>query len=246
MIISGNWKTYVESAADAKKLYAAAKKLGSTKTRIVVAPPTPFIGLLASAGKSKVAIAAQDVSSFTDSPVTGEVTASMLSKSGVTHVIVGHSERRAHGDTDAIVSEKVRRALAHGLIPVVCVGELERDTEAHYLKEVRSQLAAVMTPLSQKERLSLIIAYEPVWAIGKSSLEAITSADLAEMVLYIRKVLGDFLPGKSAQRIPIIYGGSVDPTNIRDLAAGTGVEGFLPGRASTNASTFSALVKALS
>lgn len=246
MLIVGNWKTYVESAADAKRLYTAAKKLAATtKATIVIAPPAPFLGLLADGRASSVALGAQNLSEFTESPITGELPASMLSKIGVSYVIIGHSERRFHGETDAMVREKVRRALAHGITPVICIGERERDADAHYLKEVRTQLSSVLEPLSQKERLSLVIAYEPVWAIGKSALEAITPADLTEMVLYIRKVLAEYLPGRGAQRVPVIYGGSVDPSNIRTLAGGTGVDGFLPGRASTDAKAFAALVKAL-
>lgn len=246
MLIVGNWKTYIETVADAKRLYAAAKALARTaKVEVVVAPPTPFLALLASGTAEKVGLAAQDLSDSMEGPTTGEVPASMLAKVGVTYAIIGHSERRARGESDALVAEKVKRALAHGLTPIVCVGEWERDSEAQYLKQVRAQLAAVMAPLSQKERLSLVIAYEPVWAIGKSALEAITPADLNEMVLYIRKVLAEYLPGKGAERVRVIYGGSVDPTNIRMLAGGTGVDGFLPGRASTDAKAFAALVKAL-
>ncbi|MBU2330283.1 triose-phosphate isomerase, partial [Patescibacteria group bacterium] len=121
-----------------------------------------------------------------------------------------------------------------------------RDPDAQYLKEVRQQISVVMEALSQKERLQVVLAYEPVWAIGKTGADAITAGDLAEMVLYIRKILGDYIPGRATTKVKILYGGSVDAENIRMLASGTGVEGFLVGRASADVAAFSGLVKALS
>lgn len=245
MLIIGNWKAYVESGAKAKALYAGAKQLALKGTHeIVLAPALPYIGMLAS-GKSSVALAAQDVSVSVGGAETGEVTAGLLAELGVSYVLVGHSERRARGETDDVVAEKVRHVLAHGMTPVLCVGERERDQDAQYLKAVRAQVAAVMQILSPKERLAVVIAYEPVWAIGKSGNDAITAADLAEMVLYIRKILSDFVPGRANMKVRILYGGSVDASNIRALGSGTGVEGFLVGRASTDGATFTSLVKAL-
>lgn len=241
MLIVANWKTYVDTKEKAKKLHLTAQRLASRVT-IVLAMPYPYLGLF---GKGKVALAAQDVSETTKVD-TGEVTGSMLTSIGASYVIVGHSERRARGETDVLILEKVRRALAAKLIPILCVGERERDMDAKYLNAIRAQLAAVFQPLSQKERLSLVVAYEPIWAIGKTASESIQPADLEEMVLYIRKVLGDYLPGKSAQKVPILYGGSTEPSNARDLAAGSGVDGFLVGHASVDPVVFTALVKAVS
>lgn len=246
MLIVANWKAYVETVAKAKALAASAKRLSSRKNmNIVLAPSMPHLGLFAG-GKGKPYFAAQDLSLATGGAHTGEVPAATLASMGVSYAIIGHSERRAAGETDAIVAEKTKRALAHGMTPIVCVGETERDAEAAYLGKLRAQLAAALGPLSQKERLALVIAYEPVWAIGKTASDAITSHDLAEMVLYIRKVLADYLPGKSASKVPVLYGGSVEPGNIRELAAGSGVDGFLIGHASVDVPTFAALVKAVS
>lgn len=250
MLIVGNWKAYVENKAKAKALYAGAKRLAGKGTHeVVVAPPFPYIGMLAPAkpgAKKSARLAAQDVSITVGGAVTGEVTAGLLKELGVSYVIVGHSERRAAGEDDAVVMEKVRHALAHGLTPILCVGEADRDAEAQYLKHVRQQVSAVFSVLSPKERLQVVIAYEPVWAIGKSGAEAITPADLGEMVLYLRKVLADFMPGRANQQVRVLYGGSVDAQNARSLAAGTGIEGFLVGRSSTDVAGFSALVKAVS
>ncbi len=247
MLIVGNWKAYVERTEDAKKLVAAAKRTAArSRTKIVLAPPAPFVALLAGNKRSKIAFAGQDVSDTVAPAATGEVSGAMLRASGATYVIIGHSERRARGETDAVIAEKAKRAVANGLTPILCVGEEARDPDARYLALVRKQLSTVFEALLPRDRLSVIVAYEPVWAIGKRSDDAIRSSDLAEMVLYIRKVLADYLPGKNASKATVIYGGSVDPSNIRELAGGSGVDGFLPGRASTDPATFAALVKAVS
>ena len=247
MLIVANWKAYVESAVKAKKLAALARRLANeTKVKIVLAPPAPLAGLLAASNSSKVAYAAQDVSETTGGAETGESTAQLYGDLGLSYTLVGHSERRAKGETDAVIAEKVAHALAHGLIPILCVGERARDSEAHYLSFIRAQIAAVFESLSQKERLQMVIAYEPIWAIGKTAAEAITPADLAEMVLYIRKVLGEYLPHKAPARIPVLYGGSVESGNARDLARASGIDGFLVGHASVDLLTFAALVKAVS
>lgn len=250
MLIVGNWKAYVESKTKAKALCAGAKRLGAKGVHeIVIAPSFPYIGMLAPArpsAKDVPALGAQDVSITVGGAKTGEVTAGLLRDLGVSYVIVGHSERRALGESDDIVTEKVRHVLAHGMTPILCMGEAHRDQEAQYLKLVRAQISAVFSALSAKERLSIVIAYEPIWAIGKTDHEAITPTDLAEMVLYIRKVLADFMPGRANQKVRVLYGGSVDADDVRQLATGTLVDGFLVGRASTDVTDFSALVKAIS
>ncbi len=246
MLIVANWKAYVQSEVKAKKLFVNAKKLGTNpKTKIVLAVPAPYLGLFSPTNRSKVAFAAQNISAGTGGATTGEVTAALLRDLKVCYTIVGHSERRAMGETDAVVSEKVRHAHANKIVPIVCVGELERDADAKYLAFLRAQINAVFEPLSPKERQQTILAYEPIWAIGKTAAEALSPQDLAEMVLYIRKILGDYLPGRGPSKVTLLYGGSVEPGNIRSLAEGTGVDGFLPGHASADVATFAGLIKAL-
>jgi triosephosphate isomerase len=247
MIIAGNWKAYVESKAKAKALVTAAKNVaGRPGVEIILAPPAPYLGLLAVGNRTKVQFAAQDVSETTGGAQTGEITAAALSELGVTYAIIGHSERRARGETDAVIAEKLQHAFAQGITPILCIGERERDPEARYLSFLRTQISTAFTPLTAKQRLSVIIAYEPIWAIGKTAAEAITPTDLTEMILYIRKALGDFVPGKSASRVAILYGGSIEATNARALASGTGIDGFLVGHASADPKTFTALVKSVS
>lgn len=246
MLIVANWKAYIEDLKKAKKLFSVSKRLArTTGIDIVLAPPAPFFSVLAAHNKSKIAFAAQDISATTGGAETGEATAAAYASSGAAYVIVGHSERRALGDTDSVVAEKLVRALAHGLIPVLCIGEHERDPEGRYLALVREELTTALTALSPKERSKVIVAYEPLWAIGKTAAFAIGPNDLTEMTLYIRKVLAELLPGKSSSRSLVLYGGSVEPSEVRDLAAHSGVDGFLVGHASVDPSIFSLLVKEL-
>lgn len=247
MIIAANWKAYVEQASKARALVAAAKRLAAkSDIELIIAPPAPYLGLFATGKASDIAFAAQDISDSTGGAATGEITPALLAEMGVTHAIIGHSERRAMGETDELILSKVQHALAHGMTPIVCIGEHTRDADATYLHFLREQIAHVFEPLPTRERSKLILAYEPIWAIGKSAAESITQQDLHEMMLYIRKVLGEYLAGTALQGIPILYGGAVEPGNIRALAGGSQVDGFLVGHASADVGTFTALVKALS
>ena len=246
MLIVANWKAYVEESAKAKKLFTIAKRLArTTGITIVLAPPAPLLGALAVRNKSVIAFAAQDVSRITGGAATGEITAQAYVTVGATYAIIGHSERRAAGDTDATVAEKLAHALAHGLTPILCVGENERDGEGRYLATVREEITAAIEPLMPKERSEVIVAYEPLWAIGKTADAAIGPNDLAEMVLYIRKVLAELLPGKSSRRSLVLYGGSVEAENARSLAGSSGIDGLLVGHASVDPHTFSLLVTQL-
>lgn len=247
MLIVANWKAAVASCERALKLFAASKRIrAKVRHEIVLAPPAPYLGLLASKKLGKIKLSSQDISQATGGAETGETIGALLHELNVSYAIIGHSERRARGETDAVVSEKVKRALANGLTPIVCIGEHERDPDAKYLQFLRSQLTPVLEGLSQKDILSLVIAYEPIFAIGKSAADAISSSELGEMILYIRKILGEYLPGKGASRVRILYGGSAEPENARGLAGGSGVDGFLVGHASVDPVTFTALIKAVS
>lgn len=246
MIIVANWKAKVSDLKKAKNLISVSKRIAQTKgNRVIVAPPAPFLGILAQT-KSKIAFSGQDISETDGGAQTGEVTGAMLKASGARYVIIGHSERRALGETDAVVARKVQKAHAVGLTPIVCIGEKQRDAEAQYLHKVRSQLEAVYSATNKKGAENIILAYEPVWAIGKSAKDAITPDDLIEMVRYIRKVVGQCASKKIAETTDILYGGAVEDANARSLTKSTGVSGVLVGHASTEPKSFAALAKALS
>jgi triosephosphate isomerase len=245
MLIVANWKAYVESTTKAKQLFATAKRLAASEVKIVLAPPAPYLGLLAAGNRTKVAFASQDLTSTAGGAATGEMTPKLLSDLGVTYAIIGHSERRSLGETDEMVAEKARNAVTNKIIPIICVGERERDADGKYLSFLRAQIHAVFSILSPKERLNVVIAYEPIWAIGKAASQAITPNDLTEMMLYIRKILGEYVTGRSAEKVTILYGGSVEPSNAAALLNDSSVNGLLVGRASVDSDTFTSLVKAV-
>ena len=246
MLIVANWKAYVEDFEKAKKLFATGKKLSrDSQHKIILAPPAPFLGAFAIKNKSRVAFCAQDVSATTGGASTGEITAQAYAAIGATFAIIGHSERRGAGDNNDIVATKLSHALTHGLTPILCVGEHERDGEGRYLALVREELTSALEPLTPKERVEIMVAYEPVWAIGKNAVDAIEPNDLAEMVLYIRKVLAELLPGKNSARASVLYGGSVESNDVRALAAVSGINGFLIGHESVSPHSFAALLKQL-
>lgn len=254
MLIVANWKAYVEDLARAKQLLATARRLArNSEHEIVLAPPAPFLGALArpsSASQEKqtsdVAFSAQDISQTTGGAATGEVTAQVFAAAGATYAIVGHSERRAAGDTDEMIAEKLSHALAHGLTPILCIGERERDDDGRYLGFLREEMTRALEGFEPKERAKVIIAYEPLWAIGRSAADAISPDDLVEMALYIRKILAELLPGKTASRTKVLYGGSVEPADVRNLAVQTGVDGFLIGHESADPKAFADIIKLLS
>lgn len=247
MLIVANWKAYVEDFSKAKKLFELSKKIVKPSTcRVVLAPPTPFLGALALKNISEVSFAAQDISTSQGGANTGENTAEMFASVGTTYAIVGHSERRAQGDTNEIIALKIVRALASNMTPILCVGEKERDRDGRYISFVREEITTALIGLTNKERARIIIAYEPLWAIGKSVESAILPNDLAEMVLYIRKVLAELLLRKDSAQSLVLYGGSVEPGNILGLANSTGVDGFLVGHSSVDESSFKTIVQQLS
>ncbi len=225
----------------------AAGTLAKSDHILVLAPPAPLLGTFATKGglPKGIHLAAQNVSTAEGGAATGETTAALIKGMGITYALVGHSERRALGESNDDVAKKVGILLLNGITPIVCVGERERDPEAHYLLTLREQIATVLEPLSKTDRSRVIFAYEPIWAIGKSAAESIQPDDLHEMVRYIRKSFANHVPESAALKIPMLYGGSVEPGNIALLARESSVDGFLIGHASVEPVSYRALVKAL-
>ncbi|HVY73031.1 MAG TPA: triose-phosphate isomerase family protein [Candidatus Paceibacterota bacterium] len=255
LIIAANWKLYIHDAAEAKKNIAALKRmhdlLGSTE--LLVLPPLPLIPAVVSATKgSGIAVGAQAVSPFEDGAYTGYVSAQLVQEVGATWALVGHSEQRAQvldgipaaGATLDLVAAQVRAAHAAGLRVLLCVGEHERDPSGAHFSEVAEQLQTALAQFPNTGT-KLAIAYEPVWAIGKSANEACTPADLEEMVIFIRRTLTELFDRKAAAKVPILYGGSVDAGNARELLVQGGASGLLVGRASTDAKTFIELLRTI-
>jgi len=198
----------------------ARKAKAALKTTVVIAPPAPFLrDVVGASGKSahRAHGAAQDVSENAAGAFTGSVSARQLRSAGGEYAIIGHSERRKAGDTDAIVAQKAAQAADAGLLIILCVGETERDANARYLQTVRAQILAVMGVLDKKLARRIVIAYEPVWAIGKSYDTAPKPSDIHEMTIYIRKIATEALGTKDGLKVPVLYGGSVDFENAKAI-----------------------------
>ena len=247
-LIVGNWKTNPATFEEAKMRFQAIKR-GASKhngIEVVICPPSPYISALRALSKNtNVTIGAQDVSIYSEGSKTGEVSASMIYTSGAQIVIVGHSERRVLGDTDGIVASKVAQALKTEMTIVICIGEAERDNEGEYLHVIKRQLKEALAPVSRSQFGQIIIAYEPVWAIGRKDNVAITSHDLHQMVIFIKKYIKEVWGDTIASVVPILYGGSVTAENAQDILWNGEVDGLLVGRASWQADTFGALFTAV-
>lgn len=238
-LVAGNWKMHGSLAqlTELDAIGAAAEAHSSVD--VVICPPFTLIAAAAQSGT--VAIGAQDVHQKEKGAHTGDVSAAMLKEAGARYVIVGHSERRAdHGEGDALVRTKAEAAIGAGLIAIVCVGETEaeRDT-GRAIEVVEGQLDGSVTPAATTDRL--VVAYEPVWAIGTGRTP--TPADVAEMHAAIRARLKTILGGQ-AEAIRILYGGSVKPSNATELMAVADVDGALVGGASLAAADFVPIIAA--
>ena len=197
---------------------------------------------LSSVGHKPISYGAQNVFCEKDGSHTGETSLSMLKDAGVSHIILGHSERRAKGETSEDVQKKISLVLKEKLIPILCIGEAERDMEGEYLSVIKNEIKDALKDVSQANVKKIVIAYEPVWAIGKTGEEAITGRDLHEMTLYIRKVLSDLYNQRTAFSVPVLYGGSVTGNNAKDIFSEGEVQGFLVGRASLDAKEFGKII----
>ena len=237
--IFGNWKMNGSLASNAALLDLLKQGMGHADCEIAVCAPAPYLAQLQSLlSGSAVAIGAQDLSVHTSGAFTGEVSGAMLREFGVRYVLVGHSERRQyHAETDEMVARKAQAALATGITPVVCVGETLAQREAGETEAVvRRQLAAVV----QRNGHSLseiVLAYEPVWAIGTGLTATPAQAQAVHAVLRAQLLAAT----TAAARVPILYGGSMNASNAAELLAQADIDGGLVGGASLKAADFLAI-----
>jgi triosephosphate isomerase len=243
-IIAGNWKMNPNSVEEVKRIFNSvkAKTMKAKNIFTIVCPPFPYIAQCKKlfAG-DYMAVGAQDVYYEYSGSFTGEVSAEMIASVGATYVIIGHSERRKMGETDDIVAQKTNAALKSGLKTIVCIGEGERDLQGGYLELLKNQIKQSLAKVERRYMKNVIIAYEPVWAIGAK--EAMTPADLYEMTIFIKKVLSDIYGQEDGKKTKILYGGSVTFRNAKDIVAIGKVDGLLVGRESINAEGFGEIIK---
>jgi len=242
--IAGNWKMYKtvhEAVEFVKELRPAVNDI--TDVEIVLAPPFTAVHALAEAARNtKIGVAAQNLHWEREGAFTGEVSPAMIKEAGAEYVIVGHSERRRlFGESDAIVNRKALAAIGARLTPIVCIGETleEREREETFAVLDR-QIKDGLDRLTAEQTAELVVAYEPVWAIGTG--RTATAAQAGEAHAHIRKRLRQWFGGDAAEHCHIIYGGSVKPDNIRELMAEADVDGALVGGASLEVRSFTEIV----
>jgi len=243
-LIAGNWKMYksvAETVKYVKELRALVKDVPGVE--VVVAPPFTAVHAACEAARnSNVSIAAQDLYWEREGAFTGEVSAPMIREAGAEFVIVGHSERRTlFGETDATVNQKVNSAFAAGLTPIACIGETLDQRERNETFDVLDrQITQGLDRLTGDQIALLVIAYEPVWAIGTG--RTATAAQAGEAHAHIRQRLRQWFGPEAAELCHVLYGGSVKPENIADLMAQPDVDGALVGGASLEVRSFVEIV----
>lgn len=247
-LIAGNWKMNGSLAANQSLLSGIktglAVALQADRAQVLVCPPALYLAQMKHELQGTgIAFGAQDVSVHNSGAFTGEISATMLQEMGVSHVIVGHSERRAyHAESNELVAQKVVQVLAAGMCPILCVGEtLEQRESGATESVVAAQLQAVLDVLSVGHLAKLVVAYEPVWAIGTGKT---ATPEMAQQVhAYLRQLLQNFA-GDVAQVVQILYGGSMKPDNARELLAQADIDGGLIGGAALKADDFLAILAA--
>jgi triosephosphate isomerase (TIM) len=243
-VIAGNWKMY-KTQAETRAFFQAFKPLvaKSTHCDIVIAPPYTALSVAAEAAKGTViAIAAQNVHGRPEGAFTGEISAGMLLETGCTAVIIGHSERRQYfNDTDATVLSKTQAALEAGLTPIVCVGEILSERESNQTETVlKRQFEGGLGALTRAEFSRILLAYEPVWAIGTGKTATPELASQAHR--YLRELAEARFSSELSSALRILYGGSVKPDNIKGLMTQSEIDGALVGGASLDPQGFAAIV----
>ncbi|GBF10649.1 triose-phosphate isomerase [Tepidibacillus infernus] len=241
-IIAGNWKMN-KNRAETKSFIEQVKDFSVDGVEAVLCVPYTDLAILKDSLPSQIKIGAQNIHWADNGAFTGEISPLMLKELDVQYVIIGHSERREmFGETDETVNKRVHAAYKHGITPIVCVGEKLEEREAGKTKEiVKEQTEKALVGLSSEQVKQLVIAYEPIWAIGtgKSS----SAEDANEVISYIRSVVADQYDQQVANEVRIQYGGSVKPENIVSFLAQSDIDGALVGGASLEPNSFMALVK---
>jgi triosephosphate isomerase len=241
-LIAGNWKMNGSLVANEALVRALAAGMGDTQCTVAVCVPAPYLEQVnALRSGTQLELGAQDVSQHEQGAYTGEVSATMLREFGVRYAIVGHSERRQyHGESDALVAEKAKAALAHGITPIVCVGETLAEREAGKTQDVVKRQMAAVIHTNGHCISEIVVAYEPVWAIGTGRTAAPEQAQ--EVHALLRAQL--HAATEHADRVHILYGGSMNAGNAKALLAQPDIDGGLVGGASLKAPDFLQIIAA--
>jgi triosephosphate isomerase len=246
-IVVANWKMNPQSFKEAVLLFnqtlIEVKKTKNIKT--IICPPFPFLSVYGKSKNQKIALGAQNVSREGEGSYTGEVSPKMLRSLGVGYVIVGHGEERKRGETNELINEKILNLLKFKLSPILCIGESIRDRDGEYLSFVEDQIKSCLSGVLRAQMKNIVIAYEPIWAIGVNAKREARPDEFTEMKIFIKKVISDIYDAKTAHSIPILYGGSVHKENAQAFIKEGNADGLLVGRDSINPKKFGAILRAL-
>ena len=242
-LVVANWKLNPTNLKDAKVIFSEVKrKLKKNNSTVVIAPPFLFIPEFSKSIKAEgIKLGAQDVFYEEIGPFTGEVSVGMLASFGVSYIILGHSERRALGESDEQINRKMHAVLKRKLTPIVCIGEKERDEQGKFFNDIEKQIKALTVGVLVKDLPKIVIAYEPIWAIGTG--KTASPDDVREMQLFIFSTLAKLYDRKTAEKVKLLYGGSVKASIAKELHEQDGMNGFLVGGASLNPEEFVNIVK---
>ncbi|MDR3072026.1 MAG: triose-phosphate isomerase [Clostridiales Family XIII bacterium] len=242
--IAGNWKMY-KTTAEAIAFAEAFKNSysGDTHEVAVCAPFTQLFALKNAFAGTSVKICAQNMHFEEEGAYTGEISAQMLTEIGVTYCLIGHSERRQYfAETDESVNKKIKKAFEHGILPIVCIGELLDQRESgNAFSVVGAQIEGALAGLTSENVQNLVIAYEPVWAIGTG--KTATAEQAEEMCSFIRSEVGRLFGAAEAQTVRVQYGGSVKPENAAELMSKPNIDGLLVGGASLKPDSFKEIIE---
>lgn len=244
--VAGNWKMNTDFASAQELFNSIDTQLGELidSVDVMVAPPSIYISSLAGKGDKKLSIGAQDCSANkSQGAYTGEYSAEMLKSVGVEYAILGHSERRAyHGEDDSLVGQKIEACIAAGIVPVYCCGEQLHERESgNHVEVVKKQITTALLNFEESELKTLVVAYEPVWAIGTGKTASAEQAQ--EMHAEIRSVLVGMYSSEMATKTRILYGGSCKPSNSDSIFSQPDVDGGLIGGAALKADDFLAIIR---
>lgn len=252
-LIVGNWKMNPATADEAGTIAKATRGAvdSSRLVTVVACPPSVYVrelvkkyGGIRPNGK-RLSFGVQNLFYEKSGSFTGEMSVDMARDAGIEYAIVGHSERRRAGETNSDVQKKATAIIRGGMYAIVCVGESTRDEHGNYLKDLERQIRESVPLMPRRYFERLIVAYEPVWAIGAQAVRSATPQEVMETTLFVRKILASLFSKDLAFKVPILYGGSVDSTNAIPVLKESGVQGLLIGRESLQEKTYPALIKAI-